>query len=97
MRGTSGTLDNIVNGIRNQGMQQTLGPSLMRIDGIPRRAIAVVFHQFGAPRSDIFSLIESLRTRAGISAWRKALSSAMVGLRETTHVPGPESKLKYAH
>lgn len=49
----------------------TLGPSLMRTEGISRRSMEDVFHQFGAPRSEIFSSRLSLSTRSGIFAVRK--------------------------
>lgn len=43
----------------------------MRTAGIPSLGIAVVFHQFGAPSSEIFSSVVSLLTRSGTDAFRK--------------------------
>lgn len=40
----------------------------MRMLGIPRRGIGVVFHQLGAPNNDIFSSVESWATKAGMLA-----------------------------
>ena len=46
----------------------TLGPSLMRMEGISSLGIEVVFHQFGAPKSEIFSSTLSLLTISGMEA-----------------------------
>lgn len=42
--------------------------SLIRTPGIPKRSIFVVFHQLGAPRSEVFSLSVSWLTRSLTSA-----------------------------
>lgn len=51
-------------------MRRTLGPSLIRTEGIPSLGMGVVFHQFGAPRRAIFSSTLSRLTRSGIEASR---------------------------
>lgn len=48
----------------------TFGPSLIRIAGIPSLSIEVVFHQLGAPSSEIFSSTLSFATISGIDASR---------------------------
>lgn len=49
---------------------RTFGPSLIRMEGMSRRGIDVVFHQFGAPKRAIFSSVDSFWTRSGIEASR---------------------------
>lgn len=49
----------------------TFGPSLIRIAGIPSLGMDDVFHQLGAPRREIFSSTLSWRTNSGIDASRK--------------------------
>lgn len=64
--------------------RQTFGPSLIRMEGISSLSIEVVFHQFGAPKREIFSSTLSCLTRSGIFALRKDIG---VGITTTTCLP----------
>jgi hypothetical protein len=83
MRRPSDSLMSVVRKtMRWEGFEATFGPSLILTEGMCRRSMLVVFHQFGPDSSEIFSSGLRLWTSLSISASRKERSMGAAGMLE---------------